>query len=66
MIYKTSIEGDKLAELIKLLNLPASIKEEVEVIIKPKDKIDFSNFKIDSFKDINAVKYQKVLRNEWQ
>jgi len=66
MIYKTSIKGDKLAELIKLLNLPASIKEEVEVIIKPKDKIDFSNFKIDSFKDINAVKYQKVLRDEWQ
>lgn len=31
----------------------------------PKAKVDFSAFKIDSFKEIDPVKYQRRLRGEW-
>lgn len=29
------------------------------------DGLDFSSFKIESFKDIDALEYQKKMRDEW-
>jgi len=32
---------------------------------KKKDGLDFSSFKVDSFKDIDGLEYQKGIRDEW-
>jgi len=56
--------------LLKNLQLQGlEIKEEKNDIKDIKDNfiIDFSTYKIDSFKDIkDPVKWQKDIRNEWQ
>jgi hypothetical protein len=31
----------------------------------PNDTLDFSSFKVDSFKDIDGLTYQKQIRDEW-
>jgi len=31
-----------------------------------KEDIDFSKYKIDSFKEIDPLKYQQKIRNEWK
>ncbi|HIP29709.1 MAG TPA: hypothetical protein EYG83_02730 [Sulfurospirillum arcachonense] len=61
---------DNVMFLLKNLQLQGlEIKEEKNDIKDIKDNfiIDFSTYKIDSFKDIkDPVKWQKDIRNEWQ
>jgi hypothetical protein len=35
------------------------------VIEKKKEGLDFSSFKVDSFKELDGLEYQKKMRNEW-
>ena len=32
---------------------------------KKKEGLDFSSFKVDSFKELDGLEYQKKIRNEW-
>jgi len=34
--------------------------------IKEEQKLDFSDYKIDSFKNLDPVKFQNELRDEWK
>jgi hypothetical protein len=34
-------------------------------IEKKKEGLDFSSFKVDSFKELDGLEYQKKMRNEW-
>ncbi len=41
-------------------------KESFKPLSKSKQKgLDFSSFKIDSFKELDGLKYQKKIRDEW-
>ena len=42
------------------------ISNTKEPLSDPSDNgLDFSSFKVDSFKDIDGLEYQKKMRNEW-
>jgi len=38
---------------------------ELESEMKSMNGLDFSSFKIDSFKDLDGLEYQKKIRDEW-
>lgn len=41
-------------------------KDKFKPIVKSsQDSLDFSSFKIDSFKNIDGLEYQKKIRDEW-
>ena len=33
--------------------------------VDSKKELDFSSFKVDSFKDVDGLEYQKKIRDEW-
>jgi len=65
------IPNQKLSE--KILWLLNSFKSEgVEIVSKnletkddKQSELDFSSFKIESFKELDGLKYQKMVRDEW-
>lgn len=41
-------------------------REQLKPILKTKEKgLDFSLFKVDSFKELDGLEYQKKIRDEW-
>jgi hypothetical protein len=66
MIYKKTLHGSEALKILNFLNIPLKLKDlEIEIIIKPKEKIDFSKYKIASFNQINPLEFQKSLRDEF-
>ena len=53
-------EIEKLLQMLSKLNIGS-----VKINQNQTKEIDFSNTKIKSFKDIDAVEYQKKIRDEW-
>ena len=49
------------------LKIIENSRDRIKPLLKSEDKdiLDFSSFKVDSFKDIDALDYQKSIRNEW-
>jgi len=60
-IIEIKIENESLYN--KLISFLKSLKLSFE--IKEKDELDFSRYQIKSFKNIDAVSYQRKLRDEW-
>ena len=46
----------KIISFLKSLHIPFEVKDKV---------IDCSKYKIDVFKNIDAIKYQREIRDEW-
>ncbi|CAA6827052.1 MAG: Unknown protein [uncultured Sulfurovum sp.] len=41
-------------------------REKLKPILKTKEEgLDFSSFKVDSFKELDGLEYQKKIRDEW-
>jgi len=41
-------------------------RENFKLLIEQKKEgLDFSSFKVDSFKELDGLEYQKKIRNEW-
>jgi len=65
------IPSQKLSD--KILWLLNSFKSEgVEIVSKNletqdnnESELDFSSFKVDSFKNLDGLEYQKMVRDEW-
>jgi len=53
---------EKVISFLKSLK-GIEVKEKVDE--KRVKELDFSSFKIDSFKDIDGLTYQKKIRDEW-
>jgi len=53
-------EIEKLLQMLSKLNIGS-----IKINQNQTKEIDFSNTKIKSFKDIDAVEYQKKIRDEW-
>jgi len=53
-------EIEKLLQILSKLNIGS-----IKINQNQTKEIDFSNTKIKSFKDIDAVEYQKKIRDEW-
>jgi len=60
-IIEIKIENDSLYN--KLVTFLKSLKISFE--IKEKDDLDFSKYQVKSFKNVDALEYQKKLRDEW-
>jgi len=44
----------------------SNTKDKYKPISKSsKDGLNFSSFKVDSFKEVDGLEYQKGIRNEW-
>ncbi len=56
------IESDQIEDLIERLQIDSKVKKVRT--IKP-SIIDFSNYTIDEFKNIDPVEYQKSVRKDW-
>jgi hypothetical protein len=61
-VIEIKIENDnlyrKIVSFLKSLKITFAEKEI-------KDEIDFSKYKINSFKNIDSVSYQREIRDEW-
>lgn len=53
-------EIEKLLQMLSKLNIGS-----IKINQNQTKEIDFSNTKIKSFKDLDAVEYQKKIRDEW-
>ena len=70
---RVTIEIPSQNLLEKILWLLNSFKNEgVEIVSKNSEtsyhkesELDFSSFKIDSFSELDGLKYQKMVRDEW-
>ena len=60
-----NISNEQLFE--KILWLLNSFKDDgLEIIENSREKgLDFSSFKIESFKELDGLEYQKKMRDEW-
>jgi len=48
------------------LEIISNSKKNIERTTEPIDEgLDFSSFKVDSFKSIDGLEYQKQIRDEW-
>ena len=49
------------------LEIIENSRDKIKPLLKSKDKdiLDFSSFKVDSFKDKDGLDYQKSIRDEW-
>jgi len=48
------------------LEIIENSRETFKPTLEPKKEgLDFSSFKVDSFKEIDGLEYQKKIRNEW-
>ena len=59
-VIEIKIDNDNLYQ--KIISFLKSLHISFEV--KEKD-IDCSKYKIDAFKDVDAIKYQREIRDEW-
>jgi len=59
-VIEIKIDNDtlykKIISFLKSLHISFEVKEK---------ELDFSKYKIDAFKNIDAVKYQREIRDEW-
>jgi len=47
------------------LKIISDNKEKFKPLSLTQDGLDFSSFKVDSFKQIDGLEYQKRIRDEW-